>query len=226
MVEDSGYCEPIIEKITPPAAIKCTERPYITTTISVSGSSKSLQASKWLCDTYDDADALFAGPAKGSTVDTYVGTTQTYVGPNDMVCTTDDPNIGMYYCQSVDDHANAVPDTQPENYKITCDNLTKAYLDLSNNLTILMEAKTTATDTSAHTAAIEATLRSVIGQMCGSTGSGGSSCTSLWTYLNALNTNIGSGTGGVSGILNPINVAVSSQNSLRAMLTDMKCQEV
>jgi hypothetical protein len=238
MVEDSGYCEPIIEKISPPAAIKCTERPYITTTISVSGSSKSLQASKWLCDKYDDADALFAGPARGSTVDTYVGTTQTYVGPNDMVCTTDDPTVGLYYCQSVDDHANAVSDTQPENYKITCDNLTKAYLDLSNNLTILMEAKTTATTSSAQIAAIEVTLRSVIEQTCGSTGSGGSrgsrgstgsggsSCTSLWTYLNALNTNIGSGTGGISGILNPIDVAVSSQNSLRAMLTDMKCQEV
>jgi len=219
MVEDSGYCEPIIEKITPPQTIKCAKTPYITTTISVSGSSQTLQASKWLCDTYDDADALLKGPDPGPTV-------QTYVGPNDMICTTDDPTVGLYYCQSMEDTINQVTDTQPENYKITCDNLTKAYLDLSNNLTILMEAKTTATTSSVQVAAIEVTLRSVIGQMCGSTGSRGSSCTSLWTYLNALNTNIGSGTGGVSGILDPINVAVSSQNSLRAMLTDMKCQEV
>lgn len=217
MTEDSGFCLPKLQPAELPSTINCTKVPYTSTNILVSGSSVSVSANKWLCDSPDDVSALLDGPEGGGSV---------YLGPDDTVCTADDPTTGMYFCQSVDDARNGVEGAERTDYKTTCDNLTKAYIDLSNNLTIILSAQTTATNSSAQIAAIEITLRSVIQEMCGSTGSGGSSCTNLWTYLNALGTNIGSGTGAVSGILNPIQVAVQSQTKLKAMLVDSKCPPV
>jgi hypothetical protein len=222
MTEDSGYCVPTVRAVAAPTTINCTKVPYITTSTSVSGSSGSVSANKWLCDSYDDVDALLEGPT-GSTI---VPGASIYAGPNDIICVADDPTTGMYYCQTVADAAAGTQDTLRTDYKATCDTLTKSYMDLSNNLTTIMKAKTTASNSSAQVAAIEVTLRNVIQQMCGATNSGGSSCATLWTYMNALDTNIGSGTGAVSGILNPIQVAVQSQGTLRAMLDEFNCSGV
>jgi hypothetical protein len=163
---------------------------------------------------------------QGPTGSSIIAGTSAYVNPNDIICYADDSSTGMYYCQSYTEAINQLDDGQRTDYSTSCDSMKKAYIDLSNNLTTLLSAKTTAQNASAQMAAIEITLQSVIGQMCGTgSGSGSSSttCNSLRTQLASLNSNINSGSGAISGVLSPISVATSSRDNLIKLLRGMKC---
>lgn len=220
--QDGDFCQPIVSTFDVPSSINCVKTPY--TYSSKYQGSASTSVNKWLCDSDYDQYMLLEGPT-GSSI---TAGTASYVNPNDIICYADDSSTGMYYCQTYTDAMNQAADTQRTDFSTSCDSMTKAYFDLSNNLTNLMSAKITAQNSSLQVAAMVTTLQSVIQQLCG-TGSGSSSgsssatCNSLRTQLAALNSNINSGSGTLSGVLTPIGVATSSRDKLITVLRDMKC---
>jgi len=163
-------------------------------------------------------DALLAGPTAIS------GQAPTaYVAPNDLVCVADDPTTGMYYCQTADEARAQAYDTEREDYSATCDNLTKAYYDLSNNLAILSNAKISAQNASAQVANIYITLKGVYDSVCPASKASTSYCTTLQSQLNALQQNMNAGSGARAGVLTPINAAIQSRDNLIAQMDKFQC---
>jgi hypothetical protein len=206
------FCEPAptIQPIPTAGsgAIKCTSTAY-------------LSKKKWLCETYDDLNALLTGYSAGGNT---AGTT--YVDPDDTVCVTDDSSTAMYYCQSVYDAVNQTSDTIRDDFTATCDRLVKAYYDLSNNLNILSDVNTTAVVAARQVSKMYDTLNSVYKSMCGSgsgSGSGSSMCTSMNSQLNSLRTNMNLGSSISGSISNPINTAARSRDQLLAEMNKFKC---
>ena len=108
----------------------------------------------------------------------------------------------------------------------------KAYYDLSNNLSILSDSSTTAQNAAAQVAGIQITLQGIYNTMCKSTGSASSSaaCTTMNTQLNALQTNINSGSSFVtskfSGSSSPIQIAIQSRNNLVTQMNTFQCTRI
>lgn len=202
------YCEPItvIATISGSSSIKCTSTPY-------------LSGKKWLCESQEDLTALLGGSQSGSTAPV------SYTGPDDVVCVADDPTTGMYYCQSILDIVNEVPDTMRDDFAATCDRLAKAYYDLSNNLNILSGAKVTAQNATTQVANIQITLQGVYNYICanGGSGTGSSVCTNMQTQLTALAQNINTGGSARSSILTPIEIAVASRDNLVTQMNNFQC---
>jgi hypothetical protein len=217
-IDDGDYCKPLANTVAVPSSINCVKTAYTYST-KYQGSGSATTVNKWLCDSDYDQYTLLQGPPG------VVGSA--YVNPNDIVCYADDVSSGMYYCQTVTEARNEVPNTERVDYSTSCDSMTKAYLDLNDNLTTLLSAQTTAQTASAQTAAIQITLQGIIQQLCGASGSSGSSslsmCNTLRTQLAALSSNINSGSGAISGVLSPISVATSSRDNLITLLHTMKC---
>jgi hypothetical protein len=179
-IDNGDYCEPVVNTVPIPSTIKCLKRPFTYSSKYEGSTSSSREANKWLCETYDDQYALLEGPSDKSVA-------TSYVNANDTICYADDASTGMYYCQSVDEVMNQEEETVRSNYSTSCDTLTKSYFDLSNNLTVLMSAKSTAQKSAMQTAGIEMTLRSVIEKMCGP------------SYVPAFSSGSGSGSRSGSG---------------------------
>jgi hypothetical protein len=194
------YCDPVVTTVPPDATIKCMAVP--------SGTVK-----KWLCDTSTDTNKLLKGPDDPTTI---------YIGPDDILCTADDPTTGMYYCQSIADVNAKVPvDSTRTDFSSSCDTLNEALSDLSGNLSILETSQTTAQTTSGQVKAIQITLQNTYTAMCKNKTS--PLCTSLSTQLSQLNNNINSGSGIVSNIANPYTIALASRDSLSAQLKLFQC---
>ncbi len=219
------YCEPsqslsLISTLgSGSSAIKCTKTPYAYS----SKYQKSAQApvNKWLCDSQEDLTAILAGHLPNS------GTTF-YVNENDVVCMADDASTGMYFCQSVNEAVNQVQGTERENNTTVCNNLTSAYYDLSNNLDILSSTSVNAKNASFQMISIQATLQNVYKYLCPSgsgSGSGSSStmCRNLSSQLNALSVNINAGSGATASVLTPIQIALSSRDTLVAQMSKFQC---
>jgi len=207
------YCEPpvsIVPTTGGSTTINCTRTSYGYS----SNRGSSTAVNKWLCDSSEDLNALIAGPAASSS---------TYIGPNDIVCVADDPTTGMYYCQSIADAKNKVDNGMRENVTKVCTNLTKAYYDLSNNLNILSSARTNAQNTTTQVAAIQRTLLGVYTSMCSSTAGSSPICNQMASQLDSLSQNVNSGSSRVSGVLNPIQVAMASRDTLVAQMTKFQC---
>lgn len=220
---NGDYCEPNVTTVPLPETISCVKTPYTYSRKYEGSSTSSMVVDKWLCDSDTDQQMLLEGPSETS----IVGGTLAYVNKNDIICYADDASTGMYYCQTYSDAINQVEDTQRTDFSKSCDSMTKAYMDLSDNLTSLLSASTTAQNAAVQVAAMQTVLESVIDKMCGSSGSSGSStsatCSALRTQLMALKSNINSGSGAVQGVLSPINIATSSRDKLIRLLRDMKC---
>jgi len=201
--EDGDFCQPVVSAAALPSTINCTRTDY-----GFAAGSSTGKVNKWLCESFDDVSSL----VKGSV---------TYTQKDDIVCYADDPTTGMYYCSSIDDFKNGVEDSGRTDLATSCDTLTKSYFDLSDNLTILKDAQTSSTTVAGQVNAIEQTLKAVIAQVCATSGSTGTACTNLNTYLLALQSNIASGGG--SSILSPINVGLQSRDALIKILKEYQC---
>jgi len=214
-IDDGDYCEPVVNTVPIPSSINCTKTAYTYSTKYL-GSGTPTSVNKWLCDSDYDQYTLLQGPSTLGSA---------YVNPKDIVCYADDSSSGMYYCQTVTEARNEIANTGGATHSVSCDSMTRAYLDLSNNLTTLLSAQSSARNASAQSAAIQITLKGVVEQLCGSSGSSGSSslCNTLRTQLASLSSNINSGSGALSGVLSPIAVAASSRDNLVTLLRDMKC---
>ena len=221
---DGEYCVPtntvglVALSNTGSSGIKCTAQPYTATVTTLAGSSTasgSRRATKWLCDTPEDVSALLAGPSTS-------GSFSTYTTPNDIVCVADDPTTGMYFCQSIEEaKANAYNDTSTDYYN-TCDNLVKAYYDLSNNLTILAQANSNAQITNRQLQNITLSLQGAINAMCPS-GTSSSTCNLLLSQMSQLQTSISTGGSRISSTLNPIALAIESRAQLVAQMNSFQC---
>lgn len=195
--------------------INCTAQPFTST--STSGSTS---ATKWLCDTQADVDALLAGPSAAS------GSFRTYTTPNDLICLADDPTTGMYFCQTIQEAKDAVPNYISGGMYETCDNLVKAYYDLSNNLTILAQASLNATNTNEQLKNIQISLQNSINAMCpaSSSTSGSSTCNLLLSQLSDLQRSISTGGSRINTILNPVSLAIESRTQLVAQMDKFQCE--
>ena len=217
---DGDYCQAEVKTATPPNTINCTR----TDSGYTAGSSPG-KVNKWLCDSRDDLTALLIDPNTGSGI---TGTSS-YTKPDDIVCYSDDATTAMYYCSSIDEFVNSVEDTERTDLSTSCDTLKKSYFDLSNNLTILMSAQTSATSTSAQVSAIETTLETIIGQICptsGASGTASASCTDLNRLLSILKSTVSSNSSGsspLSAITTPLRVGTQSRDNLIGMLSKYKC---
>jgi hypothetical protein len=226
---DGEYCVPTTTSGLTPLSnagsnrINCTAQPFTTTSVSVSGSrstSGSSTATKWLCDTQADVDALLAGPSSTS------GSFRTYTTPNDTICLADDPTTGMYFCQTIQEAKDATPNYISGGMYETCDNLIKAYYDLSNNLTILAQASLNARNTNEQLRNIQISLTNSINAMCpaSSSTSGSSTCNILRSQLSELQQSIATGGSRVNTILNPVSLAIESRTQLVAQMDKFQCE--
>lgn len=217
------YCESIPAISAPntgsgSGSIKCMKTSQGFSTKYQESSGSSLRVNKWLCDSEDDLNRLLVG-YKPNTGTTY------YVNQNDIVCVSDDSSTGMYYCQSVSDAVNGVETSQRDNYSQSCDNLVKAYYDLSGNLDILSNARTNAQNAKVQVANIKITLDGVYASLCGNSRDGSSAiCTRLESQLNQLTQNINASDGATSNVLNPIQIAIASRDNLVAQMTKFHCE--
>jgi hypothetical protein len=213
-VRDGEYCQPPQQttSLGSRSSINCTKTAY-----GYSQGSGSGTLSKWLCDSQEDLYALINFSGSSSTGET------SYVNQNDIVCAADDPTTGMYYCQSVSDAINQVPSYERTHIQATCNNLVKAYYDLSNNLDILASASTSANNASQKVAAIQMTLQSIRDSQCRGTSGSSTLCNSLNTQINALSTNINSGSGAIANVSTPIQIAVASRENLIAKMNQFQC---
>ena len=195
--------------------INCTAQPFTST--STSGSTS---ATKWLCDTQADVDALLAGPSTTS------GSFRTYTTPNDTICLADDPTTGMYFCQSIQEAKDATPNYISGGMYETCDNLIKAYYDLSNNLTILAQASLNAKNTNEQLRNIQISLQNSINAMCpdSSSTSGSSTCNLLRSQLSDLQQSVATGGSRATSILNPVSLAIESRTQLVAQMDKFQCE--
>ena len=195
--------------------INCTAQPFTST--STSGSST---ATKWLCDTQADVDALLAGPSTAS------GSFRTYTTPNDTICLADDPTTGMYFCQTIQEAKDATPNYISWGMYETCDNLVKAYYDLSNNLTILAQASLNARNTNEQLRNIQISLQNSINAMCpaSSSSSGSSTCSLLRSQLSDLQQSVATGGSRINTILNPVSLAIESRTQLVAQMDKFQCE--
>jgi hypothetical protein len=218
---DGEYCVPTTTSGLTPLSnagsnrINCTAQPFTST--STSGSTS---ATKWLCDTQADVDALLAGPSSAS------GSFRTYTTPNDTICLADDPTTGMYFCQTIQEARDAMPNYISGGMYETCDNLIKAYYDLSNNLTILAQASLNAKNTNEQLRNIQISLTNSINAMCpaSSSTSGSSTCNLLRSQLSDLQQSVATGGSRATSILNPVNLAIESRTQLVAQMDKFQCE--
>jgi hypothetical protein len=207
-----GYCDLTQETVSPGSgsgSIKCTKTTHGYSHESGSG------VNKWLCDSLEDLNTLVGFSGSSSTGRT------SYVNENDIVCSADDPTTGMYYCQTVSEAKNQTYNNKSTDVQMTCQNLKSAYYDLSNNLDILSRASTSAENASQKVATIQISLQSIYNSQCSSGSS--SLCTQLNTQLNALSTNINSGSGAIANVSTPIQLAIASRDNLVAKMKQFQC---
>ena len=218
-VANGEYCVPAATTVDLPLAgsasgsvtpINCRKTSY--------GYSGSSTVNKWLCDSQEDMTALLKGQTGSNNA------TTPYVNPNDIVCVADDPTTGMYYCQGVKDTASVL-DPLRTDYSTTCDKLTKGYLDLSNNLTLLSTTTSAATSSATQVANIQTTLTNIYKSICVVSGvtQNSSLCTTLNGQLGALNANINAGSSTSSNVLQIASAAFASRDTLLAHISTLQC---
>ena len=202
---DGQLCVPETKTVPVPASIKCTSSPF-------------KDKKKWLCDTQEMAAALLKNPTP----------TTSYVDANDEVCVADDPTTNMYYCESgADAKANTgFMGKVRTDYKATCDNVKKNYMDLSNNLTSLLLIQSGMTTGKDQLAAAKTSLDGIYTKLnCANPASAQVTaiCTRIQAGANAIgtdSTDIGSV---LANITTPIQAAMTSRDSLLASITNFQC---
>ena len=194
------------EQVVPvPSTFKCTSKPY-------------LKGKKWLCDTQADADILLKDPSP----------TSTYVAVEDQVCVSDDPTLGMYYCQSGEEaKANrGSVDTLRTDYNNTCASMKKNYLDLSGSLNSLMLIQSGMYDGTNRINAAQTALNNIYSQLNCTTPANAQLGT-LCNQIKAGSTAMGKDSSNISNVLLditvPIQAALDSRSSLLASIAKFQC---
>jgi hypothetical protein len=154
--------------------------------------------------------------------------TTSYVDPNDQVCVADDPTTNMYYCESgADARANTdLIGTIRTNYKATCANVKKNYMDLSNNITSLLLIQSGMTTGKDQLAAAKTSLDGIYTRLnCANPSS--AQVTAICTRIQAGATAIGTDSTDIGSVLakitGPIQDAMTNRDSLLASIKNFQC---
>ncbi|NBO71792.1 hypothetical protein EBV26_15135 [bacterium] len=226
-VAEENYCVPLLEMINPNADIKCLKTTYAYARESASGSSKTVN--KWLCESQGDIDALIKGPTDVST------SKKTYVRDDDIVClSAGDSSVNMYTCRKVVEpvmtsimNSLGLASIFKTDYSYVCDNLTKAYADLKNNIDIMQSTSNAYSNVDTKVRNILTTLREIQTSLCTEENGSSTYCTAIQTDINALETNAmltySDGTSN-SGSQTPIQLALTSRDALLAQISKFQCK--
>jgi len=219
-VSNGAYCSDPEPITAVPSSIKCTPKPF---TYAASSTSGSTTIQKWLCDSQDDLNALIQGiKTSGTTGEA------SYVGTDDLVCVSTDTTTGKYYCQRQDEAVNGTTatDTLNGDYQDTCNTLSNAYTDISNNLTILSKTLLTAQTAQAKINTIRGILDGVSQSLCPA-GTSSTLCTTLSALMPQFDTEVDTENTYVSGsITGPLGTAIQSRDALVQQLVTLQCTGV
>jgi hypothetical protein len=226
-VADGNYCVPQLEIINPGEQIKCQKTTYSYARDSVSGSSKTVN--KWLCDSEADVDALIKGPTDVST------SKKAYVRDDDIVCVSaGDSSVNMYTCRKVVEpimtsvmNSLGLASIFKTDYSYICDNLTKAYEDLKNNIDIIQTSSNAYSNVDTKVRNIITTLRDIQTSLCTEENGSSTYCRAINTDINALETNAMlsySDGNSNSGSQSPIQLALTSRDALLAQISKFQCK--
>jgi hypothetical protein len=91
-------------------------------------------AKRWTCANRAFADRMFAGPGNSDEV---------YLGRDDVVCFTDNPETKTYYCRSTQEYRNGEDYTSDlaDSYDKSCNVMSQALADLSGAITTIENIK-------------------------------------------------------------------------------------
>lgn len=229
-IADGAYCkpDPVVLPNLPTSfgqqVIMCNKTP--------GGKKSGKDINKWLCEDKDNAFNLVTPPCNDDTRNCIFKDPQvtnpnilySYVGRDDIICHADSSGSTVYVCQSRNEYLN-VGNTSislQENSQMTCDNLSAAYLDLSNNLSVLASSGSMAQTTATRLANMQVTLQGVFNVLCGSSNPI-SSCPTLKSQINSLTNSINSGSSTLSNIINPYEMGMSSRTMLVRQMNSMGC---
>ena len=93
-------------------------------------SAQRASARRWTCENRAFADKLFAGPGNSD---------ETYLGRDDVVCFTDNPETKTYYCRSAQEYRNGEDYSSElaDSYEKSCNLMGQALTDLSGAMTTI-----------------------------------------------------------------------------------------
>ena len=236
-IENGTYCDPVavvlpnLPTIMGFQIINCNKTP--------GGKKSGKDINKWLCESKDFAYLLLSPPCNddGPTCAfkdpnvTNPNISYSYVGPEDIICHADSSGSTVYVCQDASEYlsggdtaTNTTTATKEQiNSQLTCDNLSAAYIDLSNNLTILQTSGSVAQTSSVRLANMQATLEGIYNVLCGSNKPTIASCPTLESQIAALRSSINSGSATLANIINPYEIGMTSRTNLVAEMKNLAC---
>jgi len=200
------------------------------------GKKSGKDINKWLCESKEDAYLLVSPPCtdegdkcelKGEYKDPLITNPNipySYVGTDDIICHADSSGSTVYVCQSAYEYINLGNTATKEqvNSQLTCDNLSGAYIDLSNNLSVLQSSGSMAQSSAVRLTNMQATLQGIYNILCESSNRM-VSCPTLQSQLAALNSSINSGSTRLANIINPYEIALTSRTNLVLQMKSMGC---
>ena len=230
-ITNGPYCDPVavvlpnLPTMYGEQVIMCNKTP--------GGKKSGKDINKWLCESSDYAYLLVSTPCNNDKDPNCIfpdpnaanpNITYSYVGTDDIICYADSSGSTVYVCQSASEYLNAGDTSTKEqtDSQLTCDNLSAAYRDLSNNLSVLASSGSMAQTSAMQLANMQATLQGVYNVLCGTTQTM-ASCPTLKTQITALTNSINSGSATLANIINPYQMGLTSRTNLVAQMNSMGC---
>ena len=218
-VKDGDYCIQEVSIIDPGEEIKCLKTSYAYTGDSGSGSSKTIN--KWLCDSQSDANALVKGTPDSATA---------YVRDNDILCVSSgDPTVSMYTCKKVVEplltnilNGLHLPSVFNMDYSYMCDNLRRAYADLSNNINIIQTSSNAYANIDTKSRNILTTLEGIEESLCAGEVGSSDYCNAIQTDIQMIMNYTTQNTG--SSTQSPVHLALTSRDALLAQISKFQCK--
>lgn len=230
-VANGRYCEP--EPVILPNLPKMYGYDVIMCNKTPGGIKSGKNINKWLCESSENAYLLVSTPCNDANDPACIfpddqvtnpNIPYSYVGTNDIICYADSSGSTVYVCQGASEYLNAGKTSEELQVtsQLTCDNLSTAYLDLSNNLTVLASSGSMAQTSATRVANMKATLEGVFNVLCDPL-TPISSCPTLKSQIAALNSSINSGSSTLANIINPYQIGLSSRTMLVGQMNSMGC---
>jgi hypothetical protein len=177
---------------------------------------------QFLCESEEDATALITGPTNK---------TQTYLGPLDQVCVTDDKESKIYTCKDLNqspDDPNEYRFQALDNYDTTCNNIVKNFLDISGNLASLNAMKDVVVGSTTGVETARTNLNNLyLNMKCAlMTASGRSKtiCDAIKSGMDELNKNGALTDATLKQVTDPIQKMIDSRSALKKNVDDFRCE--
>jgi hypothetical protein len=246
-VAKGGYCIPATTIVKPKDSATFIADHCTPTSANLPGSAGTAAAvpiTRWLCQPTEQLTGLQMASILASPPDPTLdpsnfallaaGQNVAYVAATDIICIETIANTTTYSCMSVKEAQDASidiymnPPVSSVNDKIladttnTCDHLRGLYVDLSNNLTLIMVSGSQAVQTSAQISSMQSILQNIVSKVCPS-GTVSGECDILKPQLTSLQSTIGSGSTIFNQMSSPYDAGVISLAAFNTTLKKMGC---